>query len=120
MINKVVKYVGKTEAGLIRGKTYNVELIDYSTKCYKLKDISGKFSIDLFKEITEEDIAGKPVYISFSKNTPEIGKVFFLIRIDKGNIEPVKISDIIDIEYLEGDICRIETVNSVYLTEIIC
>lgn len=113
-----VKYKGKTNRFLINGKCYEVESFDYVTNEYSLKNVEGKYLNCFFEEIPSRFVQQKPTYIAFTKEMTKIGKESFVIRINKGKIEPVTTSEIKDISYLGGDIYRLETENSVYITEI--
>lgn len=115
---KWVKYVGNTTTNLIKGKFYSVTAIDFHSDAFTLEGIEGKFSRNMFQEVEETEVLQKQSYIAFAKRIPEIGKELFLVRIENGNIQPVNITEIIDVSFLEGDIYRIETENSVYMTEI--
>lgn len=117
-MRKFVKYVGKTTRSLVKGKCYLVKEFDLHNNIYTLETVEGVFPRYMFEEVSERYVQQKSTYIAFSKTMPKIGDELFLVRIEKGNIQPVRTSAILDISYVEGDIYRIETENSVYLTEI--
>lgn len=116
-MKKFVKYIGTSQNGFITGEVYELgELLNDRNKI-TLTGINGLFDFDLFEEV-EQPMNTKPTYIAFAKHRPKIGKDFFVVRIVKGIFEPVKISNIINSSFLEGNIYRIETENSVYITEV--
>ena len=117
-MKQYVKYTGKTNRFLTKGKCYCVKEFDITNRIYRLDGIDGIFPSYMFEEVAERFVQQKPTYIAFSKTMPKLGDKIFLVRIVGGNIDPVTISPIEDIEYIGGYIYRLETENSIYLTEI--
>ena len=117
-MKQYVKYIGKTNRILIKGKCYQIKEFDLSNKIYRLEGIDGIFPSYMFEEVAQRYLQQKPTYIAFAKSMPKIGDKIFLVRIVDGKIDPVTISPVEDIEYIGGYIYKLETENSVYLTEI--
>lgn len=117
-MRKFVKYVGKTNRLLMNGKCYEVKELDFRSDSYVLQYVEGKHSSYLFEEVSSRFMQEKAMYIAFSKEEPNLDKEIYVVRINKGKIEPVRISEIKDISYVGGDIYHIETENSIYITEI--
>lgn len=118
VVTRWAKYIGETNDIFVKGKVYQIAQYYFDEEMISLTGIMGKYDIKNFVYVEESETKPKQTYIAFTGNLPKIGKEMFFKRINKGQIQPLRSSKIIDISCVEGNIYRIETEYAVYITEI--
>lgn len=128
-MGKFVIYNGGTEAFyhtsnpsvLVKGDRYEVveEIQSSFYTNYTLKGIQGEFNSVWFDEVKEKKVylAKTLVYTADIKSL--IGRRLHVRRVkDDDTVESVTTALIVNIEHVYGDIYKLETENTVYVTEV--
>ena len=127
------KYVVYNEKGNERkelaifkpGMRYEVESISFSEGCmyYTLKGFEGLFSEEYFEDENEINFKkNKPVYfakaVAYYDMSSYIGSRFSLMKLVKEKFRMTVTTPIISVEYIYGNVYKIETEDVVYITAI--